>query len=105
MRTNQRLHPIPDFWITFNLDVCLHEDPVKPGISCATVRGRLIAEPKITEDLCAGCIGGANYRCAVKKAVHLIKIRGFGVVGGNESVGFADFVNAVYLNSEEDWNA
>src|SRR5712672_2574900 len=101
MFADQRLHLIPDLRITFNLDVSLHDNPVVPGISRAVVWSRLIAESKITEDLRAGRIGGANYRCAVKKAVHLIKIRRLGDIRGNKSVGLADFFDAVHLNCEK----
>jgi len=92
---------VPDSGIAFDLDVRLHENAVPPGILAATERLRLVVGSEVAKDASALGIGGANLGLAVEHAIELIKIDGLGDVGRDHRVIFADFGDAIDLDSED----
>ena len=102
---DQGLYLSPNFGITLNFDVRLHEETVVPGVLLASDRSRFIVEAEISDDVRACRIGRADPGLAVHKAIRLIEICRLGYVGGNDPIVLAALGNTVHLNGEQHRNA
>src|SRR5260370_27526898 len=94
---DQGFYLSPNFGITLNFDVRLHEETVVPGVLLAIDRSRFIVEAEIPDNVRARRIGGANPGLAVHKAIRVIEICGLGYVGGNHPIVLAALCNTVPL--------
>ena len=90
MRSDQVFHLSPNSRITFNLCVRFHEETVPPGIGGAFEGAVFVVESKISNDLRAGWIGGANIVVAVDKSIRLIEVDGLCHIRGDDLVIMAE---------------
>lgn len=92
---------IPNAGITFDLDMRLHEEAVKPRIERATDGMGLIIQTKIPDNLRVGRIGRTNFRPPTKKSIPLIEIGSLCDVSRDEHVILVGLRDAVYLDGEK----
>ena len=102
---DQGFHLSPDFGITLNFDVRLHEETVVPGVLLAIDRSRFIVEAEISDDVRACRIGSADPGLAVHEAIRLIEIYRLRYVCGNDLIILARLGDAIHLNCEQHRNA
>src|SRR5258706_3511172 len=79
----------------------LHEDAIVPGILGACEGAFTVVKLKVSNNLRACRIRGADIVVSAKKSVRLIKIGGPGNIGGDRQVIFAWVADAVHLKGEE----
>ena len=73
----------PKHRITFNLCVSFHEETVIPGILGAFEGALFVVKSKVSNDLRARWIGGANIVVAVDESMRLIEVDGLCHIGGD----------------------
>ena len=96
---------IPNTWIAFDFNMSSLEAASKPGKFGAIDRRCFVVEAKISENLRAGRVGGANLLATVKDPVGLVEIDGLGDVRGNHFVVFAALGDAIHLDRQEHGDA
>ena len=95
---------LPECWVAFDGDMRFDQDAFVPGVEVAFLRNFCVAETKISDNLGASGIGGADGGASVKDAIGLIEIYGAGNVCGNDGVLLAFLPDAIDLDGEKNRN-